>query len=205
MRTTEPKALVWDLPVRIGHWLLVACFALAWLTGESEERRLVHVFAGSAMVGIVLFRVVWGLVGSRHALFVDFVRGPRAVLAYLRSLFGPEPEHWVGHNPAGGWAIVALLGLILVGGASGWLNYQELGGEWLEEVHEVVVHLLLVVVAVHLGGVLIGGVAHRENLVRPMFTGLKTVDATEGIASARPLAAVVLLAWVVAVSVLLSR
>jgi cytochrome b len=205
MNATEPKALVWDLPVRIGHWLLAACFALAWLTGESEEWRLVHVYAGSAMVGIVLFRLLWGLVGSRHALFVDFVRGPRAVLAYLKSLLGPEPERWVGHNPAGGWAIVVLLGLVLVGGASGWLNYQEIGGGWLEELHEVAVHLLLVVVVVHLGGVLIGGVAHRENLVRPMFTGLKATDATEGIAGARPLAALLLLAWTATVAWLLSR
>lgn len=205
MSADPVKILVWDLPVRLGHWLLVACFALAWLTGESEEWRLVHVFAGAAMVGIALFRIVWGLVGSRYALFADFVRRPPKALSYLKSLLTPKPEHHTGHNPAGGYAIVLLLGLILLSGASGWLNYQEIGGEWLEELHEVAVHAMLLVVAIHLGGVIVGGWAHRENLVRPMITGTKFGDATDGIASAHPRMAVFLLAWVAGVAWLLSR
>lgn len=205
MNTTERKVMVWDLPVRLGHWLLVACFVVAWLTGESEEWRLVHVVAGGAMAGIVLFRLLWGLVGSRYALFVDFVRGPKVVMAYLGSLFDEQPQHYVGHNPAGGWAILALLGLVLLGSASGWLNYQEIGGDWLEEVHETAVHMLLVVVVVHLGGVVVGGLAHGENLVRPMFTGRKSGDITDAIASVRPLAAIFLLAWTTTLAWLLSR
>lgn len=205
MNASQGKILVWDLPVRIGHWLMVGCFALAWLTGESEEWRLVHVFAGGAMVGIALFRVIWGLVGSRYALFADFLHGPQAALSYLKSLLGPKPEHYVGHNPAGGYAIALLLMLVLISGASGWLNYQEMGGEWLEELHELAVNAMLVVVLVHLGGVFIGSLAHHENLVRPMLTGLKSGDATDRIASARPVAAIILLVWATAVSWYLSR
>jgi cytochrome b len=205
MNANRAKVLVWDLPVRIGHWLMAGCFAVAWLTGESEEWRLVHVFAGGAMVGIALFRLVWGLVGSRYALFADFVHAPQAAISYLKSLLGPKPEHYVGHNPAGGYAILLLLGLVLVSGASGWLAYQEMGGEWLEELHELAVHAMLVVVLVHLGGVFIGSVAHRENLVRPMVTGFKSGDATDRIASARPFAALLLLAWIASTAWLLSR
>jgi len=205
MTNANRKVLVWDLPVRVGHWLMAGCFVVAWLTGESEEWRLVHVFAGGAMVGIALFRVLWGLVGSRYALFVDFLRGPQDALSYLKSLLGPKPEHYVGHNPAGGYAIVLLLGLVLLSGASGWLTYQEMGGEWLEELHELAVHAMLVVVLVHLGGVFIGSIAHHENLVRPMFTGMKSGDQTDRIASARPIAALTLLAWASTVSWWLSR
>lgn len=205
MSTSRGKILVWDLPVRVGHWLMAGCFALAWLTGDSEEWRLVHVFAGGALVGIALFRVIWGLVGSRYALFADFLRRPQAALSYLKSLLGPDPEHYVGHNPAGGYAIVLLLGLGLLSGASGWLAYQEMGGEWLAELHELAVHAMLVVVLVHLGGVFIGSIAHHENLVRPMVTGFKSGDATDRIASTRPVAALTLLAWASTVSWWLSR
>jgi cytochrome b len=205
MNASQDKVLVWDLPVRVGHWLMAGCFVLAWLTGESEEGRLVHVFAGGAMVGIALFRVIWGLVGSRYALFVDFLRGPQEALSYLKNLLGPEPEHYLGHNPAGGYAIVLLLGLGLLSGASGWLTYQEMGGEWLADLHELAVHAMLIVVLVHLCGVFIGSVAHRENLVRPMFTGYKSGDPTDRIASARPVAALLLLAWIASAAWLLSR
>lgn len=183
MTTNDPDrgVLVWDLPVRLFHWLLVACFAGAWLTAESEHWRLLHVTLGYTMAGLVAFRLLWGLVGTRHARFASFVRGPRAAWRYLRSLVSARPEHHAGHNPAGALAIVALLGLIAVTAASGWATYSELGGEWLEEVHEAAANLLMAVVVVHLLGVLIGSLVHRENLVRSMLTGRKPVPAGEGI------------------------
>ena len=85
------KILVWDWPVRIGHWLMAAGFALAWLTAESESLRLVHVLAGATVVAIAAFRLLWGLVGTRHARFADFVHGPRAVAAYLAGSEQVEP------------------------------------------------------------------------------------------------------------------
>lgn len=205
MATTDDKILVWDLPVRVGHWLMAGGFALAWLTGESEEWRLVHVLAGGTVVGVALFRLLWGFVGTRHARFTDFVRGPSAALGYLKSLLTPKPQHHIGHNPAGGWAIVLLLALALAAGATGWLNYQEIGGKWAEELHEGVVNTMLAVVLVHLAGVATGSLVHRENLPRTMITGTKQGRAADAIAGARPLAALALLACVAVVAWGLAR
>jgi cytochrome b len=178
---TRSSTLVWDLPVRVFHWLLVLCFAGAWITAESEHWRLVHVTLGYTMAALVAFRVVWGLLGTRYARFASFVRGPRAVVAYLRSLSGTKPEHHTGHNPAGALAIVGLLALIAVTAATGWAAYSEMGGDWLEEVHEVAANGLLALVLIHLVGVVVGSWVHRENLVRAMLTGRKPVPPAEGI------------------------
>ena len=191
------KILVWDWPVRIGHWLMAAGFALAWLTAESESFRLIHVFAGATVFAVAAFRLPWGLIGTRYARFADFVRGPQAVRAYMSSLFRLEPSHHVGHNPAGGWAIVLLLGLGLLTSLAGWATYNELGGDLFEELHEGLATAMLIVVIVHLAGVVSGSVLHGENLVRAMLTGKKEGSPDAAIASARPLAAVVLLAWIV--------
>ena len=194
--TRTPATLVWDVPVRVFHWLLVLCFAGAWITAESEHWRLVHVTLGYTMAGLAAFRVLWGLVGTRHARFASFVRGPRAVLGYLKSLVSRHPEHHTGHNPAGALAIIGLLALIGVTAASGFATYNELGGEWLEELHEVAAHGLLILVGVHVVGVIVGSVVHKENLVRSMFTGRKPVPADEGIRRAWAPLAVALLAAV---------
>lgn len=188
------KVLVWDWPTRIGHWLMAIAFLVAYVTGESEEWRLVHVWAGGTLAGTVAFRVVWGLIGSRHARFASFVRSPMAALAYVTNLFRGRPDHHTGHNPAGGWAIVALLMLGLGAAASGWPLYQDIGGEWLEELHEGVVNAMLLVVLVHLAGVLVGSLAHRENLPRAMVTGYKLGAASEAIAGGRLWAVPLLLA-----------
>jgi len=189
------KILVWDLPVRLGHWLMAGGFALAWATGESESWRLVHVFAGSTVMAVAAYRLLWGVVGSRYARFAEFVRGPRQAVAYLKSLLKAQPPHYAGHNPAAGLAIVGLLALALAGGASGWLTYQEIGGEWFEEAHEFLTGLMLAVVGVHLIGVLVGSLAHRENLVWAMVTGRKLGEPQEAIRSPRLAAAMLLLLW----------
>ena len=199
------KILVWDWPVRLGHWLMAGAFGLAWLTAESESWRLVHVVAGGTVAAIALFRIVWGIVGSRHARFTAFVRGPRAVITYLRSLIGFDPEHHTGHNPAGGWAIVALLGLAVATAVAGWCNYNEIGGHLVEEVHEGLAAGMLFVVIVHLVGVFSGSLMHGENLVRAMLDGRKQGNPDEALPSARPLAALMLLLWVAAAIVCASR
>ena len=164
---------IWDAPVRVFHWLMVLCFAGAWITSDSEHWRLLHVTFGYTMAGLVGFRLLWGLLGTRHARFTDFVRGPRAVAAYVGSLLRGRPEHHVGHNPAGALAIVALLVLTLIVTAAGWATYNEVGGEWLEELHEGAANTMLAVVLVHVAGVLLGSWMHRENLVRSMVDGRK--------------------------------
>ena len=199
------KILVWDLPVRLGHWLMVGGFALAWATGDSEKWRLVHVFAGSTVMAVAAYRLLWGVVGSRTARFAEFVRGPGQAVAYLKSLLQARPPHYAGHNPAAGLAIVLLLGLALASGASGWLTYQEIGGEWLEEFHEFLTGTMLGVVGVHLLGVLVGSLAHRENLVLAMITGRKLGEPEEAIRGQRFLAALTLLAWTAAAAWWLAR
>ncbi len=189
------KILVWDLPVRLGHWLMAGGFALAWVTGDSESWRLVHVFAGSTVMAVAAYRLLWGVVGSRYARFAEFVRGPRQAAAYLKSLLLARPPHHAGHNPAAGMAIVLLLALALASGASGWLAYQEIGGEWLEEAHEFLTGLMLALVGVHLLGVLVGSLAHRENLAWAMVTGRKRGLPEEAIGGQRWLGAALLLGW----------
>ena len=181
MSAMKDKILVWDAPVRVFHWLLVLSFFGAFVSAESERWRLVHVSLGYTVGGLVAFRVLWGLVGTRYARFASFVRGPRAVGRYLGALLRGEPEHHLGHNPAGALAIVLLLLLSVVTVATGWALYDEIGGHWLEDLHEVVGNLMLLVVGVHVAGVLVSSWLERENLVRAMLSGKKSGAPGAGI------------------------
>ncbi len=191
------RILVWDWPVRVGHWLLVVLFALAWLTGDSEEWRLVHASLGGGLVGILLFRLPWGWIGSRHARFASFVRGRQAVLDYVGGLlagpFGSREEDYAGHNPAGGWAILALLALGILTGATGWIAYQ--GEDWalFGEIHEFLATALLWVVLIHAAGVVVSSLGHGENLIGAMFTGYKLGRPEEAITQTHPFAVAALL------------
>jgi cytochrome b len=184
MAQVKSKILVWDAPVRVFHWLMVLSFAGAYLSSESERWRLIHVTLGYTMGGLVAFRIVWGLVGTRYARFSNFVRGPAAVMSYMRALLSKAPEHHVGHNPAGALAIVLLLLCSAAIVASGWAVYNEVGGSWLEGVHEFAGNFMLAVVGVHLAGVIVSSKLHRENLVRAMVTGSKEGTPIQGIARA---------------------
>jgi cytochrome b len=184
--------LVWDAPVRVFHWLLAVCFAGAWLTAESESWRLVHVTLGYTMAGLVAFRLAWGFLGPAHARFSDFVRGPSAVVRYLRSLVSGRPEHHVGHNPLGGVAVLLMLALTVLVALTGYANYHEWGGDLMEELHEATANAMLAVVLVHVAGVLFSSVVHRENLVRGMVDGRKPGTATDAIGRARKGVAAVL-------------
>jgi cytochrome b len=176
--------LIWDAPVRVFHWLMVLSFAGAYLTAESERWRLVHVTLGYTMAGLVAFRIVWGFVGTRHARFTDFVRGPAAVVGYLRRLAQGSDEPQAGHNPAGAVAIMALLSLTLIVTAAGWASFNDIGGEWAKELHEVIAEGMLAVVGLHVLGVLVGSWMHRQNLIGAMLSGRKKVDPKQGVHSA---------------------
>jgi len=190
------RPLVWDAPVRVFHGLMVLSFAGAWLTAESERWRLVHVTLGYTMLGLVAFRLVWGLVGTRHARFASFVRGPGAAWAHLRGLLARQPDHAAGHNPAGALAILAMLALTLAAGATGWALFNQLGGHLMEEAHEAAANGLLLLVGLHLLGVAAGSVLGRRNLVGAMVSGRADVPPHEGIRSAWRSVAALLLAAV---------
>jgi cytochrome b len=170
---SKARILVWDLPTRAFHWLLAVSFAGAFLTAESERYGDVHVMFGHTVLGLVAFRLIWGLVGTRYARFWSFAYGPRRVLTYVKSLLRRSPQHYLGHNPAASWAIFALLALSALAGASGYATYNGIGGHWMGEVHEALANMLLGVVMVHIAGVLVSSVLHRENLVGSMLNGYK--------------------------------
>ncbi|MEF8704348.1 MAG: cytochrome b/b6 domain-containing protein [Candidatus Accumulibacter sp. UW26] len=193
---------VWDPLVRLFHWILVASFCLAWLSeGEwfeslqdrlsGEFLQLVHVWAGYTIAGLLAFRLLWGFVGPCHARFSDFVHRPQTVLAYLRDVLTLRAPRHLGHNPAGGAMIVALLlalaatvisGLALYGADQGLgplagmlLDSSDDTLAAIEETHELAANATLLLVVGHLIGVLWESVLHRENLVRAMITGRKRV------------------------------
>jgi len=184
---------VWDAPVRVFHWLMVFSFAGAYLSAESERWRLVHVTLGYTMVGLLAFRIVWGLVGSRHARFASFVRGPAAVVRYLRGMVTGQPEHHVGHNPAGAVAILGLLGLTALVTATGWATYSDIGGEWVGELHEGAANTMLALVGIHVAGVMLGSWLHRENLIAAMVTGRKPGPPEQAVRRTWPSVAMLML------------
>ena len=178
---------VWDPLIRLLHWSLVASFFSAYF---SEEDLLdLHVYAGYLVLGLVIFRVVRGFVGSRHARFSDFVRPPAVVIDYLRDVVTFRARRYLGHNPAGRVMVVVLLvmlflicvsGLVLYGAdeSAGPLAAMMAGvGEFwidaLEEVHEFLANFTLLLVLFHVIGVLLATRQHHENLVYSMITGYK--------------------------------
>jgi cytochrome b len=186
------------MPVRVFHWLLALSFFGAYLSAEGERWRLVHLTLGYTVAGLVAFRLLWGVVGTRHARFTDFVRGPHTVVRYLRGLVSGQPEHHVGHNPAGAVAIVALIALGAATAVTGWSVENDLGGEWVGELHEAAAKLMIGIVFIHLLAVIASGWLHGENLVRAMVTGRKSGAPEDGIRSSwGPLGALMLLAVVV--------
>jgi cytochrome b len=167
---------VWDPLVRIGHWSLVVCVAVSWATGEGGAGW--HEGFGYAALAIITIRIVWGFAGPRTARFADFVRTPAATVAYgLRVLSGTEPRH-LGHNPLGGWMIVALIICIVATGFTGWLYTTDRywGVEWVGELHEALANTLLVLIALHVAGVILASWRHRENLVAAMLHGRKRAE-----------------------------
>jgi cytochrome b len=197
MSETTTRIRVWDLPVRVFHWALVAAFAGAYLLAESERQRQIHVMLGYTVLGLVAFRLVWGFVGTRYARFGSFLFGPRRALEYLRNTVQGNAPHYTGHNPLGSWAVYAILGIAAATGVTGYMTFNEIGGDTVEEVHELLANGWLLLVAVHVAGVIFSSFAHRENLVKSMVTGYKQAAVGEQNARLRPLVGALLAAAVV--------
>lgn len=180
--------LIWDIPTRVFHWLLVLSFSIAYFTHEDNRFLYFHVVAGSLLGVLIIFRVIWGVTGTQYARFHEFSFGFKAVLSYLKGLLNGSAMRHLGHNPAGGWAIFALfiLGLsivitgivtlsaeeghgILVGVIPYWM------GEYSKEFHEIFTSVMLALVLIHISGVLFESIFHKENLVWSMLTGKKQV------------------------------
>jgi cytochrome b len=187
MPTDKQGVRTWDLLIRLFHWTLVAAFFTAYLT--EDDWMSLHVLAGYTVLGLVLFRFVWGVIGTRHARFTDFICSPASTLAYLKDIIAFRARRYLGHNPAGGAMVIALLFSLTATAISGLAlyGYEEFSGplaglmgntpEWLgdslEDVHEFFANFTLMLVLLHVAGVVIASLQHGENLVRSMFTGIK--------------------------------
>jgi cytochrome b len=170
--TRTAVVTVWDPLVRVLHWSLAVGVAVAFV---SDEARALHEAAGYLALAIVLLRVVWGVIGPRHARFRDFVRSPRIVIAYIADILRMRPRRYLGHNPAGGAMIVLMLVLVTVAGASGWLSQTDrfFGVGWVENLHAASANLLIALAVAHVAGVVLASFQHRENLIGAMFSGKK--------------------------------
>ena len=180
---------VWDPLVRVFHWTLFSAFILALATGDDWARP--HAVAGYVMGVLIAVRLVWGLIGTRHARFSDFVRGPRAVRKYLAELLSGSAPRVLGHNPAGGAMIVLLLIMLMLtvvsglaleatesarGPLAGVIPAGHFWKEFYEEGHEVIANFTLFLVLIHVSAVILSSWLHGENLIRAMITGRKAKE-----------------------------
>ena len=175
---------MWDLPVRLFHWCFVIAFTVSWISGQAENRDL-HYASGMVLVGLVIFRVLWGLVGSRTARFTHFLRLPNAAIAYLRRAFAHRgPSYSYGHNAAGGLMVFALVVLVGLQTFSGMSSTDDVLFEgplygrlpsWLDrplaQIHEPLANVLLALALLHILVIVIYRFFKRENLVRAMILG----------------------------------
>lgn len=180
----QPSATirVWDLPVRLFHWLLVATILVAFLSSEEDSALAPwHVPAGWVAAVLIAFRLVWGLMGGEHARFANFLK-PGQIAHHLRGLFAGKPERSIGHNALGGLAIVALLGTV------GGIVYTgaTMQGEGGEGLHEALANILLGLVALHVVAVVAMSLITRDNLIRAFITGRKRAALHPGVPDARP-------------------
>ena len=197
MNQRNTERLVWDLPTRAFHWSLVLSFTGAYLTGENDHYALLHVSCGFTVLGLIIFRLVWGFMGSRYARFKNFVANMSEIFNYLKSLFTRSPRHYVGHNPAGGLAICLLLILGLITAITGWVEYEDLDISYIEVVHELSADAMLGLVLIHVSAVVLSSFLHRENLIRAMLTGCKSCREIECIQKSHPRIALSILVCIV--------
>ena len=179
---SPPRLRVWDLPVRLFHWLLVAAILITFLSSEEDSALAPwHVPAGWVAAILIAFRLVWGFVGGEHARFADFLK-PSQIAHHIGSLLAGKPERSVGHNALGGIAILALLGTvggIIYTGAT--MRSEAEGG-----LHEALANVLLGLIALHVIAVIAMSLLTKDNLIRAFITGTKRADLHPGVDDARP-------------------
>jgi len=206
VNSSDQGRRVWDLPTRITHWALVLAVSGSWITSKLGSSYFpYHVYCGYTVLILVVFRILWGFVGTRHARFAHFVCGPVRVMRYLRYLrehaIGAPAHHSVGHNPLGGWSVLLLLGLLLAQAGTGLFANDEIdntgpffgwvtehGSNLLSGYHRRLFALIEIAVALHLVAVVYYTAVRRDSLIRPMFTGRKSaaqVPASEEIIGSR--------------------
>jgi cytochrome b len=167
---------VWDPVVRIFHWSLVGLFTFSFFTGD--EWKQAHIYSGYAIIGLLAIRVIWGIVGSRHARFSSFIYHPATVLRFIADSIKMRAKRYIGHNPAGGMMVLALLLMISTIVTTGYMMTTDAywGEEWVETVHKTAVYTTIGLIVLHIAGVILASFEHKENLVRAMITGRKRLE-----------------------------
>jgi cytochrome b len=176
---------VWDLPVRLFHWSIVVLIAAAWTTQELNKMEW-HMRIGYAILALLLFRIVWGFIGSDTARFVRFLKSPAAALRHLSHLRRREPDREIGHNAAGGWVVLLMLVLLGVQAGTGLFSNDDSDSDgplmhligkdqsdFISKIHSLNFNLILAVIVLHVAAIGAYAVLKRQNLVRPMLTGTK--------------------------------
>jgi cytochrome b len=199
--------LVWDLPTRLFHWLLAALILLLYLSGEFDllDMRW-HFWCGYATLALILFRVLWGFFGSQTSRFAEFIRAPGAVAQYARALFSTNPQHSIGHNPLGGWSVLALLTCVLIQSVTGLFSSDEIDNDGplvtfvsghtvklMTRLHHSIQNVLLALIGLHVAAVLFYLLARKDNLITPMFSGRKQLAGPATLKFASVSLAIVLL------------
>ena len=190
MKQSNQNIRVWDPLVRIFHWALALSFSIAYIT--EEDFMILHSWAGYIILGLLLVRIIWGFIGTRHARFSDFVYPIDKIKCYLKDVFTFKAKRYIGHNPAGGAMIILLILSLLLTTITGLLVYgagehagpladwfeqgNEFWAEVFEEVHEFFANVTLFLIVIHVTGVIYESLFHKENLVRSMYTGFKKKD-----------------------------
>jgi len=168
---------VWDRFVRSAHWSLAGCVLAAWITAELKLKsaELLHEWLGYAALAVIALRFAWGWIGPRYARFRQFVAGPARTLAYAKAVLRGDEPRYLGHNPLGGWMIVALLSSAALAALSGWLSVTDRfwGIDWVQEAHEFLGNAVIALAALHVAGVVYTSWRQRENLAAAMLSGVK--------------------------------
>jgi cytochrome b len=184
---SQTQTKIWDLPLRIFHWILVSCFLIAYVT--EDDFMALHSYSGYTIIALLAFRLIWGVIGSKHARFTGFVSCPTTVIAYLKDVMANKAKRYLGHNPAGGAMVIALLVSLLLTTITGLAAFatEEASGPFVsfmdatpnfifdaaEDVHEFFANFTLVLIVFHIVGVVVTSISHKENLVRAMISGYK--------------------------------
>lgn len=204
---------VWDLSIRLFHWALVAAIGYLWYSGEEGGDMTWHMYIGYTVLGLVTYRILWGLVGSHYARFKEFLRSPKATLRYALAFSKGKEPHFVGHNPLGGWMVIALLLLVATQGVTGLFTSDDIFTDGplvhlvssdmvstLSSIHKQTFDFILVAVALHVLAVIYHAVVKKDPIVPAMVTGKKIVPLGTT-ASTLPLLRAIVIAAVAAAAI----
>lgn len=205
---------VWDIPTRLFHWILVGLVIFSFITGKIGVTAMrYHEWSGFAILVLVGFRIVWGFIGGRRSRFSNFLKGPAAVIRYASSLLRKDSKAHIGHNPLGGWSIIAMLISLLIQVGTGLFANDDIltegplyalvskqTSDWLTGVHHLNQKVLLVLVLIHIAAVFFYLIAKRENLIKPMITGSKVWHQNIESARGNPALAILVVAVVAALA-----